>query len=161
MTYQEFVASAAYREKFSGSHIDVVIINEDDARDIVIGAASGLNSGENFEALAVEEVGEAGANEIVQGRHDGSISVPAFWTPAWNDSAPTRQNFIGRRFIILERVASERPGSGVVLNAYTGATLRSLNSAVGARGLRTFDLSFVFLTRYSGEEWAAKVASGG
>lgn len=159
MTYTEFIATSAYREKFSGSHIDIVIVNEDDPNDIIIGAASGLNDAENFEALTVEEAGEAGANEIVQGRHDGALSVPAFWTPAWNDSAPTRQNFIGRRFVILERVASERPGAGVTLNAYVGATIRSLNSAVGARGLRTFDFSFVYLTRYSGAEWAAKVAS--
>ncbi len=155
MTYAEFQALAAYNEKVAGSHIDVMIVDEADPTNVIVGAASGINNNENFEALTVEEVGESRANEIVQGRHDGSLSVSAFFTPAWNDSAPTAQSFIGKRYTILERIASERAGAGTVVNAYVGVTIRSLTSAMGARGLRSFDFSFVYLTRYSGEEWAA------
>lgn len=154
MTYPEFQADPIYQEKFSGSHIDVQIVNETNFADIVIGAASGLNSSENFEALTVEEVGEDGANEIVQGRYDGSVSTPAFWTPRWNDTAPTRQNFIGKKYTIIERVGSKRVGEGVILNVYTGCVLRGINRQFSARGLVTFDFAFVFLRRYTGEEWS-------
>lgn len=154
--YEEYQATAEYNSKQAGSAIEIQIINEADFADIVIGAASGLNSSENMEALTVEEAGEDGANEIVQGRHDGSLSVTAFWTPRWNDSAPTRQTFIGRTFTIMERVGAKRVGEGAILNVYTGCTIRSVGHAVGARGLTTFDFSFVFKTRYNGKEWAAR-----
>lgn len=155
MDYAEFQALPAYQEKYSGSHIDVRIINEVDPSQFVIGASTGLNASDSFEALTVEEAGEARANEIVQGRHSGSLSVPAFWTPKWNDTAPTPNDFVGKRYTVIESVADERPGAGAVLNVYIGATLSTMTKQFGARGLVTFDFSFVYLTRYNGVEWAA------
>jgi hypothetical protein len=159
VNYTEFQADPAYNSKFSGSHIGVQLVDDDDPALIILGAASGLNFNENFEALVVEETGEEGPNEIVQGRYDGAVSLSAFWTPKWNDTAPTRQSFIGKKYTILEVVAPNRPGEGTVLNAFRGCVLRSLSQAFGARGLVTFDLQFVYLTRYSGEEWAAQAGS--
>jgi len=159
VNYTEFMASTAYASKFSGSHIKVKIVDESDPSIEIIGAASGLNDSENFEALVVEETGEEGPNEIVQGRYDGAVSISAFWTPKWNDAAPTRQTFIGRKYTVLEVVGDNREGEGTVLNAYRGCVLRSLGQAMGARGLRTMDLQFVYLTRLSGEEWAAQAGS--
>lgn len=159
MNYTEFKAEPAYNSKFSGSHVAVKLIDENDPSVSIIGAVSGLNFNENFEALVVEEAGEDGPNEIVQGRYDGAVSLSAFWTPKAGDTTPTRQSFIGKTYTIQEIVAPNRPGEGTVINAFRGCVLRSLSQALGARGLVTLDLQFVYLTRYSGEEWAAQAGS--
>tara|TARA_R110000824_G_scaffold54028_2_gene149061 strand:- start:15345 stop:15830 length:486 start_codon:yes stop_codon:yes gene_type:complete len=160
MTYAEFAASDAYVEKKSGSHISIVMFDEKTPTQPLIGAATGINATDDFETLPVEEAGEEGTNEIVQGRHTINLTVNAFWTPQRNDQLPTRQNFIDREFTILEQVAPLRSGHGTVLNAYEGAKLSRNGSSHGARGLKSVDLAFQALRRYNGQEWADKTGGG-
>jgi|SRR3990172_8757668 len=157
MAYADFVTlddSQHYASKHSGSAVEVVLIDESNPAVTVIGATTGINVNEDFEANPVEEAGNDGVDEIVQGRHSGSLTVPAFWTPEWNDRLPSRQNFIGRSFLILERLGKNRPGEGTVINAFTGCTLNGNGSSHGARGNKTLDLRFLFERRYNGQEWA-------
>jgi hypothetical protein len=152
--YTDFMAEDAYATKHSGSGVEIVLVNEEDPTDVVIGAATGINVSEDFEVVPVEEAGNDGVDEIVQGRHSGSLTIQAFFTPEWNDGLPTRQTFIGKSYVILERIPEGRPGAGNVLNAYTGAKMSRKGGAHGARGAKTLDLAFAFERGYNGEEYA-------
>lgn len=154
MTYAEFQALAAYQSKHTGAAIQVVILDEEDPTVVVIGATTGINSGDDFEAVPVEEAGNEGVDEIAQGRHTVSGSIPAFWTPAWNDALPTRASFIGRTYTLIEKIAEGRDGAGVVVNAYTGCRITRVSGQMSARGGKMIDLAFTGEQRYSGAEWA-------
>ena len=154
-TYAEFAADEEYTSKQSGSAIEVLIINADDPSDVIIGATTGINSTDDFEVIPVEEAGEDGVDEIVQGRHSLQFTIPAFWTPEWGDNLPTRQNFIGKSYVVIERFGEDRPNAGVVINAFTGCKLSRVGQQQGARGAKTVDLAFACQRRYNGAEWAA------
>lgn len=154
-TYADFTADSEYQSKQSGSAIEVLIVNSADPSDVIIGAVTGINNTEEFETIPIEEAGEDGVDEIVQGRHTGSMSLPAFWTPAWNDTLPTRQTFIGKEYVIIERFGEDRPNAGVVVNAYVGCKLNRFGQSHNARGAKTVDLAFVYTRRYNGAEWSA------
>lgn len=157
MAYADFVATDEFTSKHSGSGVEIVIIDENNPAEIIIGATSGINFSDDFETLPIEEAGNDGVDEIVQGRHSGTCSLPAFFTPRANDALPTRQSFIGKAFVILERVAVGRPGAGTVLMAYTGAKLSRLGGQQGARGVKTIDMAFTYERRFNGAEWAELV----
>lgn len=152
--YSDLVANDAYTSKHSGSGLEVVIAEEEDPSQLIIGATTGVNFNEDLETIPVEEVGNDGVDEHVQGRHSGTLSIPAFWTPEWNDKLPTRQSFIGKRYTVIERIAAGRPGAGKVTNVATGCTLSRIGQSFGARGAKTLDLAFSFVRRYNGQEWA-------
>lgn len=154
MAYSDFVADQEYPSKQSGSALHVLIIDEDDPTVTVIGATTGINATDDFEVIPIEEAGEDGVDEIVQGRHSGNLTVPAFWTAEWNDSLPTRQTFIGKSYTIVEQFGEDRPNAGVIINAFTGCKLSRVGSSNGARGAKTFDLAFAYERRYNGQEWA-------
>jgi len=154
MSYATFQGQDAYVSKVAGAAVEVIILNADDPSDVVIGATTGINMTDNFETNPVEEAGDHKVNEHVQGRHDGGCNVPAFFTPAWNDSLPSADTFLGKEYTILERVAEHRPGAGTILNAYTGCKINRHAQSQGARGNKTIDLGFVYGTRYNGKQWA-------
>ncbi len=154
MGYQDFVESQDYDSRVSGAHIAVLVYDETNLAKPVIGGTTGINGGDDFEGIPIEEAGNEGVDEIVQGRHTGQASMQAFWSAMRNDGLPTRQNFIGRKFVILEVIAEGRPGAGNVVNAYTGVNITHLGHAHGARGPKTVDMTYMYETRYSGKEWA-------
>jgi hypothetical protein len=157
--YADLVASEEYQSKHTGSALQVVIIDAASPGELVIGATTGSNCSEDFEVVPVEESGNDGVDEIAQGRHSGTLSVPGFWTPQWNDSLPSRQSFIGREFIVMEKIGINRPNAGTVVNVWEGAKISRYGQSNGARGAKTLDLAFSFTTRYNGAEWALKTGS--
>lgn len=155
MPYADFQLTDQYTSRVPGASVEVLIINSRDPADVIIGKVTGANANEDFETLPVEEAGESGVEEIAQGRHTGSMTVPAFYSPKWNDSLPTRQTFLGREYTIIKRIAADFPNAGTVLEVYTGCRLNRIGTQQAARGLMTFDLSFLYKRRYNGAEWAA------
>lgn len=158
MAYADYEALPAYTGRVSGSHIGVAIHEVDSSGklngDPVIGGTSGINKRGDFEIIPIEEAGNEGVDEIVQGRHSGSVNVQGFWSSERNDKLPTRQSFIGKEYVIFEFIADERPGAGTIVNAYLGCRNNSYGSSHGARGPKTIDLGFAYERRYSGKEWA-------
>ncbi len=152
--YSDLVADPAYRSKYAGAALEVVIANEDSPSELIIGATTGQNLSEDYETIPIEEVGNDGVDEQAQGRHSGTLSIPAFWTPEWNDTLPTRQTFVGKSYFIYVRIAPGRPQAGTVVNAYIGCRLSRIGMSFGARGAQTLDLAFAFTRRYNGAEWA-------
>ena len=153
--YADLVASPAYISKYAGAAIEVVIADANAPQNVIIGATAGISPAEDYEAVPIEEAGNDGVDEYAQGRMTGAMRIPAFFTPQWNDTLPTRQSFVGKRYIITERIAPGRPQAGTILNVYVQCTLRTLNSQMGARGAKTLDLEFAYTRRYNGSEWAA------
>lgn len=160
MNYSEYKAKGAYIEKHSGSAVRIVIYRSSAPSQPLIGATTGINWTDTFEQLPVEEAGEEGVNEITTGRHAGSATVNGFFTPQRNDSLPSRQNFLDEEtngeYTIMEVVGFKRQGVGTPLNVFVGAKINSYGSAHGARGLKTFDLSFTYTERFNGDQWAAR-----
>lgn len=154
MSYTEFAEQEAYRSKHAGSGLAVVIRNAKDPTDTVVGATTGIQPTDDFEKIPIEEAGESVVEEIVDGRHTGSMSIPAFWTPEWGDKLPTSQNHIGKEYVVLITVAEDREGAGTVVDAYTGCKITRVSPPYGARGARTLDIAFLFKRHYNGQEWA-------
>lgn len=154
MPYSDFVADPAYLARASGAHVGILIYQEGVTGAPIIGGSSGINASDDFEGIPIEEAGNEGVDEIVQGRHSGQCSVQGFWSAERNDKLPTRQNFIGKRFLILEVIAEDRPGAGEVVNAYTGCVNTRVGSSHGARGPKTIDMTFLYERKYNGQEWA-------
>lgn len=158
-TYSEFVATPEYKSKQAGAAIKVLIMLESDPTRTIIGAVSGLQYNDALEAIGIEEAGNDGVDEIIQGRHSGNLSVNAFWTAEWNDELPTRQTFLGSAggpYTVLEMGSDDRPNmADVVLNAFVGCRIDSMGANVGARGPKTMDIRMLFTRRHSGSEWAA------
>lgn len=159
MAYADFLKEDIYVSKLSGSHVSILLFDSTNPTAPVIGAASGINWSGELEVIVVEEAGEDGANEIVQGRHSLAGTVSAFFTPQRNDVLPTRQTFIGKEYTILEQIAEGRQGAGTPINVIVGARLSRVASSHGARGLKTSEMAFTAKRRYNGKQWAAK--SGG
>ena len=154
-TYAEYQASDAYPSKTAGASVEVSIVDETRPQETLIGKTTGLTWNEAFEVLPVEEGGNDGVDEIVQGRHTVNCSVPAFFSPQFNDNMPTRQTFMGKKYTIIMRIAEPFPNAGRVLNVWTGAVLQDVSGQQGARGLMTVNMSFMAERRYNGTEWAA------
>ena len=155
MSYAAYRASDAYTSKVAGASVEILILNADDPSEVIIGRTTGMNSNEDFETLPVEEAGESGVNEIVDGRHTITGNLPAFYSPQWNDRLPTRQNFIAKRYTIMKRIGEDWPHAGTVLDVVTGCKLSRLGNQQGARGLITLDMAFTGERRYNGGEWEA------
>lgn len=153
--YADFQADPAYPSRVSGAHVGVFIYEEGVVGLPIIGGTSGINCRDDFEAIPIEEAGNEGVDEVVQGRHSMSVSIQGFWSAERNDQLPTRQSFIGKRYVILEVMAEDRPGAANILNAYTGAVCSGLGQSHGARGAKTIDMTFTCERRYNGSEWAA------
>lgn len=154
MPYQDFQQSSGYGSKTAGASIEIILINESDPTKSYVGKTTGMSWNDDFEALPVEEAGNDGVDEIVQGRHTTNFSIPAFYSPQFSDQMPTRQDFLGHKWTCLWRIASPYPNAGTVLQAHTGGVISNVSSQLGARGLVTSNLSFVAERRYSGKEWS-------
>jgi hypothetical protein len=159
MLYADYKQLDAYVQKQSGSAVRVVITRDAAPATPLLSLTTGINWTDTFEQLPVEEAGEEGINEITTGRHSGSANVNGFWTAERNDKLPSRQNFLdegtGGTYTIMEVVGKKRPGEETPVNVFTGCKISSYGSAHGARGLKTFDLSFIYEERLTGEQWAA------
>jgi hypothetical protein len=154
MAYADFQALPEFREKQSGAGVEILIFDAANPGAPIIGAASSLNATEEFATTPVEEAGNDGVDEFVQDRHTGRADISAFYTPAWAESVPTRQSFIGKSYTVIERVAVGRAGAGTVLRAFTKCRITGVSNAHGARGPMTTNLSLVFSRAYNGAEWA-------
>lgn len=151
----EFAVADSYRSKKSGSHVEIILVDENDPARAIIGAGTGINWNDDFECIPVEEAGNDGVDEIVIGRNSCSGSINAFWTPQWNDALPSRASFIEKKFIIFEQLSSKRPFAGTILNAFVGAAISQVGSNHAARGAKMTNLSFMCEQRYTGAEYAA------
>lgn len=154
MGYQDLIDSPNYIARQAGAAVAVLLYEEVITAKPIVSGSSGINHSDDFEKIPIEEAGNDGVDEIVDGRHTGQASFQGFWSAERNDALPTRQDFIGKRYIILEVFGPTRPNAGQVINAYTGVAVSRLGGAHGARGPKTFDMTFLYERRYNGKEWA-------
>lgn len=156
MGYADFQASDKYTTPDAGAFTGIEIANETDTADNIRGHTTGLNVNQSFEALEVEEAGNDGVDEIVQGRHTVNFSFSMILSPQLQDWLPTRQDFIGRKYSVLEYIAKPDDDDyvGTVTKAVTGAVIESIQITSGARGLKTANVSGKASRLYSGAEWA-------
>jgi hypothetical protein len=159
MSYSDFQALPEFREKQSGAGVEILIFDAADPGAPIIGAASSMNLTQEFAVTPVEEAGNDGVDEFVQDRHTGRADISAFFTPAWAESIPTRQSFIGKSYTVIERIAPGRAGAGTPLRVLTKARITGVSDSHGARGAMTTNLSMVFSRAYNGAEWAALAGS--
>lgn len=158
MDYATYQASDAYVEKVAGAGVRIAIYKASDPTVVLIGNTTGINWKDDFEQLAVEEAGHHKVDEIVTGRHSGAATCNGFFTPERNDKLPSVDNFLeagnGVEYTVMEVVGDQRIGQDTPLNVFEGVKISSHGSGHGARGLKTFDLSFLYTDRHSGAKWA-------
>ncbi len=159
MAYDQFANTEAYASSHAGAALDILIYEEERPSRPIIGGATGLNVRNEFESILIEEVGNEGPSEIVQGRNTVQLNLQAFWTPQRGDNLPTRINFLGKTHTIYVAIAPERapvvarPGAGETTDTFTGGKIANRGDAFGARGPRTLDLAFNCMFHYTGLQW--------
>ncbi len=161
MGYAAFQADPKYASKEAGAFTAIAIENETDTADVIRGATTGLNTSQAFEVLEVEEAGNDGVDENVQGRMTVSGSFSLILSPRYGDWIPTRQDFIGRIYTLREYIAKPDDDTfvGTTTRAVTGCVIESVQTTTGARGLKTANMSFKAERLYTGAEWAAKTGA--
>lgn len=159
MTYSAFQKTPEYKSKVAGAAVAVVIYDSINQGAPIIGNCSGINATDEFEQNVVEQAGEIAPDEIVPGRNTISFTINGFWTSEREDELPSQDNFIEREFTVYEVRGADQPSPGEIIRVYTGCRITRYNVAHGARGLKTLDLAFVALKRWSGAQWAAQTAS--
>lgn len=154
--YSAYKDRVAYRAKKSGAAVEVIIkeVGTADEADGIVGGVTSFQWSDTFEVNRDEQVGKKGAEELFEGQYSGSLSIGGFFTPAANDRAPTKGTFLGRSFTVFERAGEGRPGEGVVHNAFVGAKCTAYTSNHAARGPKTVNMSFEYIARLNGQEWA-------
>jgi hypothetical protein len=155
MKYSEYKQTNDYKEAKSGSQLEILIIDEANPKFSPLGRCSGLTWNESTEQNPVEEVGNDGVDEIVDGKMTYTFSLTSFLIPKQNDTELTRRNFKGKRFTILQVTSSKWPNAGVVISALTGCKFSGRGVSQNARGLVGNNVSGMACNRYTGEEWAA------
>ncbi len=155
MGYADFQVTDDYVSKQSGSSVEVVLLDEADPGESIVSAVSSINWTDDFEVIPIEEAGQDGVDEQVQGRHSGSGTMQLFFSGIRNDRLPTRGTNIGTGYTVFERIGEDRANPGTVLNAFTGVKLSRVASSHGARGAKTMDLAFSYENRYNGVSWFA------
>ena len=161
MAYSDFKDGPTYASKRSGAGVGFLLVNALDASDVIVAAGTSLNDRNDFETIPVEEAGNDGVDEHVQGRHSGSGSLALYFTAQANDKLPTRENFLGKVYTVLRFIANI-PGSDspdTVLDAWVGVRISGINTQHGARGNLSIDASFVFTNHYNGEQYAEIASS--
>lgn len=161
MAYDEFQNDPGYASKHAGAALEIQIYDENNPGQPLIGAATGINISDDLEVIPIEEAGNEGIDEQVQGRHSLNFTIQAFWSPERNDKLPTRLDFIGKKYTIFVKIArkkegvTERAGAGETTDVITGCVFSRIGSAFGARGSRTFDIAGSAEFRYTGAQWFA------
>jgi|DEB0MinimDraft_6_1074348.scaffolds.fasta_scaffold69164_2 hypothetical protein len=159
MGYTDFQGSEVYPSKRAGASVEILLFDEADLTSPIIGAASGLSYSDDYEKPPVEEAGNELVTEHTDGRHSGSGSINAFWSPQYNDGLPSPSEFIGKRYVIVQRVGPNYPQAGTVLNAFTKVAISRVGGSQGARGNMTQDVGFSYKKRWTGAEWAARTGT--
>ncbi len=156
MAYSDFEALDAYRAAHAGVAIRVALVREENPADVIAGRLNSFNPNNNFEQIPVPELGEPVKKEIATGAHDGGFSLSLAWSPEAGDKAPSSQSFINKGYYtIFLFVGAGRPGEGEIVSVFIGAKFSNESSPLGAGGIRTMNLSGLYLQAYTGEEWAA------
>lgn len=154
MAYADFVNSDGYQSKASGAGMAIQILDIDAPESPLVGATNGINFTENTPSSAVEEAGADGVDEFVDERHTGQGTFSYFYTAERNDRMPTRSDFIGRDYAIIESIAPGRPGEGNVVQYFEGVKITGWSLQHGARGLITCNGSFTYANRLNGQQYA-------
>lgn len=155
MAYSDYAQTDGYTSKASGAWFSLVLIDINAPESPVLDAMGGINWSENTPVSAVEEAGEDRVNEFVDERYTGQGNCSFFYTAERNDKLPTVETFLGREYMLVQRIAPERPGAGTVVNAWEGLKITGLQSSHGARGLVNGSFSYQAVKRYNGQEYAA------
>ncbi|MFA5801220.1 MAG: hypothetical protein WC911_01955 [Thermoleophilia bacterium] len=156
MGYADYQTSGAYAAKQAGAFHSVVLQNEADATDKLVGATTGISWNEDYEGIPVEEMGNDGVDEHVDGRMTVSGSFTMNASSQRLDAMPTRQDFIGKRYTITQQVAKSADSTaiGTVVWVCTKCKITGISGQNAARGIQTLSVNFVGSRRYSGAEWA-------
>ena len=156
MGYADYQTTPQYANKQSGALHGMLIQNEADPTDKLQGATTGFNWNEDYEGIPVEEMGNDGVDEHVDGRMTVAGSFTMNASSKRVDALVSRSRHIGLRYTIIEYIAkSGNPDVvGTVVSAATKCKLTALSSQNASRGIRTISVNFAGSTRYTGAEWA-------
>lgn len=155
-TYSEFVNSDGYKSKESGAAFSLQLIDVQNPSVPILDAMGGINVSEQMNDSAVEEAGQEAVEDYVKERYSCSGNASFFYTAARNDALPTVEDFLGRDYILVQRIAPKRAGAGNIVNYFEGVAIGSTQFSHGARGLVNGSLAFTALRRLNGKQYAAK-----
>lgn len=156
MSYAEFQATPAYTAKVAGVGVEY-FVSDVSRPDLTLQLSiSSLTYNEGYAQFPTGELGETGVQEFVTGEYEVSISINGFWSVAMADNdLPNIANFIGKEYMIVGQISSDRQGAGTVVEAFTGVKWTNLSNSNARGGPRSFTATLVAKRRYTGLQWAA------
>ena len=116
--YADFKASEWYNKVMSRNGVEYIFYEETPGVDNVllpITKGENVTASETTEKLEVDQWGQSIIDEYVDGKTRITGTVGIFYSASQADVLPTTQDFVGRRFKIIKKVAPGFPGAGIPL----------------------------------------------
>lgn len=160
--YTEFQDSEFYSASPAGAQLAVKLVSDRDASKSIVGFSSHDLRG-NMELVPVHEGGESGVREFARGAATYQGSGAMFFTAKRGDTiSVSQENFLqlGPFTAYVYAGAAWENTAGVVYYVVEGVHFESVSIRHGAQGETTMDFSYSATNWLSGEEWAAKSATG-
>lgn len=143
-----------YDGKRAGSTF-LVQIRDVATKALVADGVTQWSADDAFEVLQVEETGEDGINETVDGRHNGQGSFSGNFTAHRQDLLPSRSDNV-REFTITVKPRPDQADAGIPQIVLVGVHFTSINVQGAARGLVTLTGAFTYQRKYTGVKFAVQ-----
>lgn len=157
--YNEFKNSVYYKRAMAGQGVEYLFYDQTpgntDPESALppITRGEGVSVNDSMEVFLVDEWGTRIVQEFVDGRFLISGNIRTFFIPEQMDVLPSSQDHLGRRFLILMRIAPGYAGEGIALKAWEGVALNGKDME-SQNGLIRENVRFVASREYKGEELA-------
>lgn len=137
--YASFAGSVYYKKALAGEGVEYVFFDmtpgntDPDSALAPITRGEGIDINVQIDVYEVNEWGKRVIEEFADGKFKISGSINTFYIPEQEDLLPDSQDFMGRRFLLLQRVAEGYAGAGIALKAWENVVLNSkdLSSQTG------------------------------
>ena len=154
--YADFKASEWYNKVMSRNGVEYIFYEETPGVDNVllpITKGENVTASETTEKLEVDQWGQSIIDEYVDGKTRITGTVGIFYSASQADVLPTTQDFVGRRFKIIKKVAPGFPGAGIPLLMWDKVAINQKDYASQRGGIK-LDIRFVASRSYNAQELA-------
>ena len=151
--------AASYYQSLHGSQLVALVL---DGENNLVARGFGLSWGENYQMAPVMEWGQRNATEIVSGAMPpGQINIQSMYFMKLNDVMPTYKNLVERKElkVLIQIQHHEDPAlNGIVLDVFEGCKIQGQQGNFNSQNLYMRNCSILYRKRYTGMEYARKVA---
>lgn len=147
--------NAAVHEGKKIGAIVLITLTDNATGKVVMSGVTQTSADDQLEVVQIEESGESGVNESVNGRHNGSGSMSGNFSIKRHNLLPSREDN-NRFFTLVAKPRTDQPDAGYPLWVLTDLCFTAIQVGSGSRGPVTVSGSFTYQRKWTGLQWAKK-----